>query len=49
MIQPLQMVKFTIEVWKIKIYMIYFEKHASELIYARRKINSRCKCLALLH
>ena len=33
----------------IKIYMIYFQKHSSELIYARRKINSNCKYLALLH
>ena len=34
---------------KIKISMIYFEKHSSELIYARRKINSNCKYLALLY
>ena len=34
---------------KIKIYMIYFQKHFSELIYARRKINSKCKYLAILH
>ena len=34
---------------KIKIYMIYFQKHSSELIHAWRKINSNCKYLALLN
>ena len=34
---------------KIKIYMIHFLKHSSELIYAWWKINSNCKYLALLH
>ena len=34
---------------KIKIYMIYFEKHSSELNYAWRKINSSCIYLAFLH
>ena len=33
----------------IKVYMIYFLKHSPKLIYARRKINSNCKYLALLH
>ena len=36
---------------QIKIYMIYFLKHSSELIYALRKINSKCNyfgSLALL-
>ena len=28
---------------KIKIYMIYLQKHFFELIYERRKINSNCK------
>ena len=34
---------------KIKISMIYFYKHSSELIYAWQKINYNCKYLALLH
>ena len=33
---------------KINIYMIYFYKHSSELIYAWWKINSNCKHLAVL-
>ena len=40
-----------VHIWslKIKIYIIYFQKHSSELIYACQKINSNCKYLALLH
>ena len=33
---------------KLKIYMIYLQKHSPELIYTRWKINSNCKYLAPL-